>query len=127
MFITVRTRKSLGEVRQRFEESAAEHKFGVLGVHDVADRLRAKGLHFDRKFYVYEVCNPVAAKKVLDTNVRIGTALPCRVTIYTDGGDVVLETLKPTAMLAMFGEPSLDGTAREIESAIEATMNEAAR
>jgi len=127
MFITVRTRKSLGEVRQRFEESAAEHKFGVLGVHDVADRLRAKGLPFDRKFYVYEVCNPVAAKKVLDTNVRIGTALPCRVTIYTDGGDVVLETLKPTAMLAMFGEPSLDGTAREIESAIEATMNEAAR
>ena len=127
MFITVRTRKSLGEVRQRFEESAAEHKFGVLGVHDVADRLRAKGLPFDRKFYVYEVCNPVAAKKVLDTNVRIGTTLPCRVTIYTDGGDVVLETLKPTAMLAMFGEPSLDGTAREIESAIEATMNEAAR
>ena len=127
MFITVRTRKSLGEVRQRFEESAAEHKFGVLGVHDVADRLRAKGLPFDRKFYVYEVCNPVAAKKVLDTNVRIGTALPCRVTIYTDGGDVVLETLKPTAMLAMFGEPSLDGIAREIESAIEATMNEAAR
>lgn len=127
MFITVRTRKSLGEVRQRFEESAAEHKFGVLGVHDIADRLRAKGLPFDRKFYVYEVCNPVASKKVLDTNVRIGTALPCRVTIYTDGGDVVLETLKPTAMLAMFGEPSLDGTAREIESAIEAMMNEAAR
>jgi uncharacterized protein (DUF302 family) len=89
MFITVRTRKSLG--------------------------------------YVYEVCNPVAAKKVLDTNVRIGTALPCRVTIYTDGGEVVLETLKPTAMLAMFGEPSLDGTARDIEAAIEAMMSAAAR
>ena len=127
MFITVRTRKSLGEVRQRFEESAAEHKFGVLGVHDVADRLRAKGLPFDRKFYVYEVCNPVAAKKVLDTNVRIGTALPCRVSIYTDGGEVVLETLKPTTMLAMFGEPTLDGTAREIEASIEAMMGAAAR
>ena len=127
MFITMRTRKSLGEVRQRFEEAAAEHKFGVLGTHDVGDRLRAKGLSFDRKFYVYEVCNPVAAKKVLDTNVRIGTALPCRVTIYTDGGDVVLETLKPTAMLAMFGEPSLDGTAREIETAIESIMKEAAK
>jgi uncharacterized protein (DUF302 family) len=127
MFITVRTRKSLGEVRQRFEEAAAEHKFGVLGIHDVGDRLRAKGLSFDRKFYVYEVCNPVAAKKVLDTNVRIGTALPCRVTIYTDGGDVVLETLKPTAMLAMFGEPSLDGTAREIEASIEAMMSASAR
>jgi len=127
MFITMRTRKSLGEVRQRFEEAAAENRFAVLGIHDVGERLRAKGLTFDRKFYVYEVCNPVAAKKVLDTNVRIGTALPCRVTIYTDGGEVVLETLKPTAMLAMFGEPSLDGTAREIESAIEAMMSAAAR
>lgn len=126
MFITVRTRKSLGEVRQRFEEAAAEYKFGVLGTHDVGDRLRAKGLSFDRKFYVYEVCNPVAAKKVLDTNVRIGTALPCRVSIYTDGGEVVLETLKPTTMLAMFGEPSLDGTARDIEAAIESIMKEAA-
>jgi len=127
MFISVRTRRSLGEVRQRFEESAAEHKFGVLGVHDVGDRLRGKGLSFDRKFYVYEVCNPVAAKKVLDTNVRIGTALPCRVTIYTDGEDVVLETLKPTTMLAMFGEPTLEGTAREIEAAIESMMKEAAK
>ena len=127
MFITMRTRKSLGDVRQRFEEAAAENRFAVLGVHDVGERLRGKGLPFDRKFYVYEVCNPVAAKKVLDTNVRIGTALPCRVTIYTDGGEVVLETLKPTAMLSMFGEPSLDGTAREIEAAIEAMMNAAAR
>ena len=127
MLITVRTRKSLGEVRQRFEEAAAENRFAVLGVHDVGERLRAKGLQFDRKYYVYEVCNPVAAKKVLDTNVRIGTALPCRVSIYTDGGDVVLETLKPTAMLSMFGEPTLDGTAREIEAAIEAMMTAAAR
>ena len=127
MIITMRTRKSLGEVRQRFEEAAAENRFAVLGTHDVGERLRAKGLQFDRKYYVYEVCNPVAAKKALDTNVRIGTALPCRVTIYTDGGDVVLETLKPTAMLAMFGQPSLDGTAREIEAAIEAMMSTAAR
>jgi uncharacterized protein (DUF302 family) len=127
MFIAMRTRKSLGEVRQRFEEAAAENRFAVLGIHDVGERLRAKGLSFERKFYVYEVCNPVAAKKVLDTNVRIGTALPCRVTIYTDGGEVVLETLKPTAMLSIFGEPSLDGTARDIEAAIEAMMSAAVR
>jgi len=127
MFITMRTRKSLGDVRQRFEEAAAEHKFAVLGSHDVGERLRAKGLSFERKFYVYEVCNPVAAKKVLDANVRIGTALPCRVTIYTDGNDVVVETMKPTTMLAMFGEPALEGTAKEVETAIEVIMTEATR
>jgi uncharacterized protein (DUF302 family) len=126
MFITVRTGKSLGEVRQRFEEASAEHKFAVLGCHDVGERLRAKGLPFERKLYVYEVCNPVAAKKVLDADVRIGTALPCRVTIYTDGNEVVLETMKPTAMIGMFGQPSLSSTAAEIEKAISAIMDEAA-
>lgn len=127
MLITIRTKKSLGEVRQRFEEAASEHKFGVLGHHDVGERLRAKGLAFDRKLYVYEVCNPGAAKKVLDTNVKIGSALPCRVAIYTDGNEVVLETIRPTVALSMFNEPSLSGTAQDVESAIESIMNEAAR
>jgi hypothetical protein len=48
------------------------------------------------------------------------------VTIYTDGEDVVLETMKPTAMIAMFGEPALEGTAAEIEAAIADIMGEAA-
>ncbi len=127
MLITIRTKKSLGEVRQRFEEAASDRKFGVLGCHDVGERLRAKGLAFERKLYVYEVCNPGAAKKVLDTNVKIGSALPCRVTIYTDGQEVVLETIRPTVALSMFNEPSLAGTAQEVESAIEAIMKDAAK
>jgi len=126
MFITVRTRKSLGRSgngsrrprrkpvrcprRPRCGGAASRQRIAVR-----SEVLRVRGVQ------------PAAAKKVLDTNVRIGTALPCRVSIYTDGGDVVLETLKPTAMLAMFGEPTLDGTAREIETAIEAMMGAAAR
>ena len=111
MMITVRSRKSIGEVRQRFEDAAAERKFGVQGIHNVAATLQSKGLAFDRKLYVYEVCNPGAAKKVLDTNVKIGTALPCRVTIYTDGKEVVLETIRPTVLVRMFDEPTLEPTA----------------
>ena len=126
MFITVRSGKSLGDVRQRFEDAAAARKFGVQGIHNVTATLRSKGLDFGRKVYIYEVCNPEAAKKVLDTNIRIGTALPCRVTIYVDGKDVVLETIKPTTMLKMFDEPTLEGTAKEVETAIGEIMKEAA-
>ncbi len=127
MLITVRSRKSIGEVRQRFEDAAAERKFGVQGIHNVAATLQSKGLSFDRKLYVYEVCNPGAAKKVLDTNVRIATVLPCRVSLYKDGKDVVLETVRPTAMLQMFNEPTLETTAREVETVIEEIMREAAK
>lgn len=127
MFIAVRSRKSMGEVRQRFEDAAAERKFGVQGIHNVTATLQSKGLAFDRRLYIYEVCNPGAAKKVLDTNIRIATALPCRVSIYADGKDIVLETLKPTAMIQLFNEPTLEVTAREVESVIAEIMHEAAR
>ena len=126
MFITVRSRKSIGEVRQRFEDASAGKKFGVQAIHNITATLQGKGLVFDRKLYVYEVCNPGYAKKVLDTNIRISGALPCRVSIYVDGKDVVLETIKPTMMLRMFNEPSLEGTAQEVETAIAEIMREAA-
>jgi uncharacterized protein (DUF302 family) len=127
MFITVRSGKSIGDVRQKFEDAAAGRKFGVQAIHNVTATLQSKGLAFDRKLYIYEVCNPGAAKKVLDTNVKIATALPCRVSIYVDGKDVVLETLKPTMLLQMFNEPSLLPTAGEVEAAIGEIMREAAK
>ncbi len=127
MLITVRSRKSIGEVRQRFEDAAAERKFGVQGMHNVTATLQSKGLAFERKLYVYEVCNPGAAKKVLDTNVRIAAALPCRVSVYADGKEIVLETIRPTALLKMFNEPTLETTAREVETVIEEIMREAAK
>lgn len=126
MFITVRSRKSMGEVRQRFEDAAAERKFGVQGIHNVKANLNSKGLAFDRRLYIYEVCNPGAAKKVLDTNVKISTALPCRVSIYEEGKGVILETLRPTLLIQMFQEPTLEGIAREVETVIEEILNEAA-
>jgi len=127
MFITTRSGNSLGDVRQKFEDAAAGRKFGVQAIHNVTATLRSKGLDFNRKLYIYEVCNPEAAKKVLDTNIRIATVLPCRVTIYVDGKDVVLETIKPTTMLKLFDDPALEGTAREIETAIGEILREAAK
>lgn len=126
MFITVRSRNSMGDVRQRFEEAAAERRFGVQGIHNVKATLNSKGLSFDRRLYIYEVCNPGAAKKVLDTNIRISTALPCRVSIYEKGKEIVLETLRPTVLLKMFHEPSLEVIAQEIETVIGEIMKEAA-
>lgn len=126
MFIAVRSRSSMGEVRQRFEEAAAERKFGVQGIHNVKATLNSKGLPFDRRLYIYEVCNPGAAKRVLDADIRIATALPCRVSIYEEGREIVLETLRPTELIRLFRQPALEGVAKEVEAVIEEIMNEAA-
>ena len=53
------------------------------------------------------------------------TALPCRISIYEEGGKTILATLKPTTLLAMFNVPELEQVAQEVEATIIKIMNEA--
>ncbi len=127
MYIEVRTRKSPSKVGEDLKAAAQKRKFGVLHVHDVTDTLREKGVSYDRQLFIYEICNPFAAKKVLDTNVRISTALPCRVAVYDDGGETVIITIRPTKLLEIFNEPTLRNVAAEVEEVFEEILEEAAR
>jgi uncharacterized protein (DUF302 family) len=85
-----------------------------------------KGVEFARECLIFEVCQPQQAKKVLEENMSISTALPCRISIYEEGGKTVMATLKPTVLLAMFHTPHLEGVAQEVEDTIVKIMKEAA-
>jgi len=54
------------------------------------------------------------------------TELPCRISIYEEGGKTMLATLKPTTLLAMFKTSQLDEVAQEVEDTIVKIMKEAA-
>jgi len=43
------------------------------------------------------------------------TALPRRISVYEEGGVTKLATVKPTAMIALYGTPELRGVAEEVE------------
>jgi uncharacterized protein (DUF302 family) len=75
---------------------------------------------------IFEVCQPHQAKKVLDQNMSVSTALPCRISIYEEGGKTILVTLKPTTLLALFNQPQLEGVAQEVEDTIVKIMKETA-
>ena len=126
MLYKIHTRKNLIEVAQGLEAAAQKHKFGILGVHDLKAKLAEKGVEFDRDCRVFEVCNPHQAKKVLEANAEISTALPCRISVYQEGDGVTLATLRPTALLGMFGTPGLQAVAQEVEETLVAMMQEAA-
>jgi uncharacterized protein (DUF302 family) len=85
-----------------------------------------KGVEFARECLIFEVCQPQQAKKVLYQNMSVSTALPCRISIFEEGGKTILATLKPTTLLAMFNEPQLKGVAQEVENTIVKIMKEAA-
>ena len=127
MLHIVESRKPLDRVAKDLEEAVARHKFGVLGVHDLKAKLAEKGVVLSRECRIFEVCNPHQAKKVLDANLEISTALPCRISVYEEGGVVKLATIKPTAMIDLYSSPGLKDVAREVEVTLVAIMAEAAR
>ena len=127
MLYRVQSNKDLPEVAAALEAAGQKYKFGVLAVHDLKAKLKEKGVEFDRDCLIYEVCNPQQAKKVLEANMEIATALPCRIAIYRQGSGVTLAMLGPAAMLDLFQMPGLRAVAEEVEDVMVKMMDEAAR
>jgi uncharacterized protein (DUF302 family) len=127
MLHIVESTKSLERVTADLADAVIANKFGVLGVHDLKQTMAKKGVAFERECRIFEVCNPYQAKKVLEANLEISTALPCRISVYTEGGKTKLATIKPTAMLSLYPNPELKQVAQEVEAVIERIMAEAAR
>ena len=124
--IIVPTDKSLDKACEDLQAAVVNHHFGVMTTHDLKQTMATKGVEFDRECRIYEVCNPHQAKRVLEANIDISTALPCRISVYEEGGRVHYATVRPTAMLAMFGPDSPAAVAEEVESTMIAILNDAA-
>lgn len=120
----MKSAKSVAEIARAFPDVCAKYKFGVLGSIDLRQKLQEKGLVFDRECLVFEVCNPQAAKQVLDYNLAISTALPCRISIYQESGKTRIAAILPTALLGMFPNPELKQVAAEVERTILRIMQE---
>jgi len=127
MLIKVLSARPVAEVAAALEAAVAAHRFGVVAVHDLKATLAKKGVTLDHACLIFEVCQPQQAKKVLDADMGMSTALPCRISLYEEGGRTVLATVKPTAMLGMFHVPQMAAVAQEVEATIVAIMNDAAR
>ena len=126
MLIKLSTDKTVGEASAALQAAVQANHFGVMQVHNLRETMTKKGVEFARECLIFEVCQPQQAKKVLDANMSVSTALPCRISIYEEDGKTTLATLKPTTLLAMFNTPQLEGVAQEVEATIVKIMEEAA-
>ncbi len=127
MVFEVSSRKTLGEIDAALKESAARHQFGILNVIDLTQVMKSKGVELDLDCVVYEVCNPHQAKRVIEANGSISTALPCRISVHGSPGAYRLATISPIAIMKMFPSPELlEGPAREVEAAVFGMITESA-
>jgi uncharacterized protein (DUF302 family) len=126
MVFEVESQKDMREIDAALREAAARHKFGVLSVINLKEKMQEKGLDFDSECSVYEVCNPHQAKRALEAHGAVSTALPCRISVYGNAGAYRIATILPTAMMSIFGTTGVDAVAGEVEKDIVAMMEEAA-
>ncbi|MDE2141324.1 MAG: DUF302 domain-containing protein [Elusimicrobia bacterium] len=123
--IKLSTDKTVRETAAALQAAVQANDFGVMQVHNLKETMAKKGVDFARECLIFEVCQPQQAKMALEQNMSVSTALPCRISIYEEGGQTILAALKPTDLLAMFHAPQLEGVAREVEAAIVKIMKEA--
>jgi uncharacterized protein (DUF302 family) len=126
MLFEVDSRRTAAGIDAAIREAAGRHKFGVIGVIDLKEKMNEKGVEFDRDCKVYEVCNPHQAKRALDANGAVSATLPCRISVYGTPGNYRIATILPTAMMQALGAPEIDSVAREVEASMISILKESA-
>lgn len=126
MYYIVETQKSFDQASADLESAVIRNDFGVLHIHDLGATLRSKGIAFDEKCKVFEVCNPAQAAKVLSCDMRLNMALPCRISVYTENGKTRIGLIKPVPMLsALSQDAALVQVANEVEEKTIGMVDEA--
>lgn len=116
MYYIVETEKSFEQAQVDLETAVKEFGFGVLGVHELGNTLRNKGVTFNENCSVFEVCNPVQAGKVLAADINLNMALPCRISVYTEKGLTKIGLIKPMQLLTTLSQDKqLIQVAKEVE------------
>lgn len=126
MYYIVESNKSFEQAATDLDSAVKRNGFGVLHVHDIGNTLRGKGVAFEPQVRVFEVCNPLQAAKVMAADLKLNMALPCRISVYTEGGKTLIGMIKPTAILSLLSQDtSLVVVANEVEAKIVQMMDEA--
>lgn len=122
----VTTEKTVDQVSKDLEEAVANNNFGVLHVHDLKATMNKKGVDFVNECRVFEVCNPQRANAVLSNDMSLNLALPCRISVWEQEGQVKIGTLEPEKLLSVLSDdPALVEIAKEVQKTLEAIMDQA--
>jgi uncharacterized protein (DUF302 family) len=114
----VSSQKTVDRATADLEAAVKANGFGVLHQYDLKKTLAGKGVDLPHECRILEVCNPRQAARVLGADMGMNIALPCRISVYEDGGRTWIGMARPTALLAGLSEaPGLREVAEEVEQA----------
>ena len=125
MFYIVESDKSFYEATFDLEPVIQRLGFVILHVHDLGNTLRRKDSEFDDDCKMFEICNYRQFEKLLAIDMRLSTALPWRISVFTENGATRIGLIRPVPMLAALGEDAgLSRLAKAIEEKLIQIVDE---
>ena len=121
MYYFASTHKTFEQTTEDLKTAVAKHGYGVLHVHDLAEIFKQKGVEFDQQCQVFEVCNPTQAKRVLENDMKLSMALPCRIAVFTENEEVKVGMIHPEKMIT---DLSNNEIIMEVAKEVDATMRQ---
>ena len=110
------TTKSPAQAVADLQASVKQHGYGVLHIYDLKETLASKGFDLPNACHILEVCNPKQAAAVLAADMGMNLALPCRISVYQDGGKTLIGMVRPTVLLSSLSKSEeLKAIAEQVE------------
>jgi|SRR3989344_1303797 len=123
---TVTTAHTFDSAVKRVEEEIEKGGMRVLHIHDVQKTLADKG--FDRgPFKIIEFCSAPYADALLNADMRIGLCMPCKINVYTSGGQTAISGMRPGMLRQLFPDAPVGGIPEEIDQKIKTIIDNAKR
>lgn len=116
MKFVVGSDKSVDAVVQGLRAAAVANGCRVLNVHDLRATLGAIDQQLPRQCRIVEMCDPALTVEMLNRDMSLNLALPCRISVYEDDGHTQIALARPTDMMeALSQSPTLRDAAKIIE------------
>ena len=114
---------SFDEAVTRVTEELKKEGFGILTDIDVKATLKKK-LNVDFKNYrILGACNPPFAYQALQAEDKIGTMLPCNVTVQENAeGNVEVAAIDPIASMQAIHNPKLRDIAEQVQAKLKTVV-----
>lgn len=116
------TSKSFDSAVKNVEEEIAKAGMRVLHIHDVQKTLTEKGFERD-SFKIVEFCNAKYANDFLNTDIKIGLCMPCKINVYIKDNQTFISGMRPTILSQFFPNADLGGAPQEIDQKIQDIIN----
>ena len=118
------THRSFEDAIETLKTSLMNRKFGTLCSIALSEKFKEKGIDFDERLTILEVCNPFEANTIISISPEAIYLLPCKIIVREKNNTTTIQMATPSSLVSMFDDPKLLKVAQEIESILIAAIQE---